>query len=361
MERSLHNGKENENENLKRRVLQSTLEEVAARDEPSTDCCVICLEGISEPCELLPCGHHNFDYLCLISWLYETPLCPLCKASASKVLHGPPDNRKTTPIEPKPKRSQSSPHTATSSYSHIYNGRPRPPFRRRRERPHREHESEGGGLEAIGARRREIYIHKRYSKHVGSNRLSRYQELTPAMFCSDDDLVSRARMFVRRELQVFSFLTLDETGAAIGRAEDSQDRTATERRRANNAEFLLEYIIAILKSVDIMGSAGQAEDMLSDFLGRDNTKLFWHELRAWLRSPYTKLEDWDRAVQYDPVDKGPEDSDTQSPQDRNRRLNDRYRRGGDYYRPTSSSRAQERGRSSRHEPYRRRGNVETRA
>ena len=50
--------------------------------------------------------------------------------------------------------------------------------------------------------------------------------------------------------------------------------------------------------MDIKGSGGQAEDMLQEFLGRDNTRLFLHELRAWLRSPYTSLEDWDRHVQY---------------------------------------------------------------
>lgn len=69
-------------------------------------------------------------------------------------------------------------------------------------------------------------------------------------------------------------------------------------RRANNAEFLLEYIVAILKTVDIKGSGGQAEEMLQEFIGRDDTRLFLHELRAWLRSPYTSLEDWDRHVQY---------------------------------------------------------------
>ena len=69
-------------------------------------------------------------------------------------------------------------------------------------------------------------------------------------------------------------------------------------RRANNAEFLLKYIIAILKTVDIKGSGGQAEEMLLEFLGRADTRLFLHELRAWLRSPYTSLEDWDRHVQY---------------------------------------------------------------
>ncbi|KAM0262425.1 hypothetical protein ACHAQJ_001676 [Trichoderma viride] len=107
-------------------------------------------------------------------------------------------------------------------------------------------------------------------------------------------------MWIRRELQVFSFLTADESGSA-SRSGDANEGMAQARRRANNAEFLLEYIIAILKTVDIMGSAGQAEDMLSEFLGRDNARLFLHELRSWLRSPFTKLEDWDRAVQYDPV------------------------------------------------------------
>src|SRR6202012_6025783 len=71
-----------------------------------------------------------------------------------------------------------------------------------------------------------------------------------------------------------------------------------ENRRANNAEFLLEYIIAILRTVDMKGSAGQAEELLRDFIGRDNARLFLHELQAWLRSPYIYLEDWDRHVQY---------------------------------------------------------------
>lgn len=134
-------------------------------------------------------------------------------------------------------------------------------------------------------RRKDIYSLRLYSLHVGSNRLSRFRDLTPQLFIQDQELVSRAKKWIRRELQVFQFLAPDGTGEEGG------------ARRANNAEFLLEYIVAILKTVDIKGS--QAEDMLLDFLGRDNTRLFLHELKAWLRSPYTTLEDWDRHVQYD--------------------------------------------------------------
>ena len=141
-------------------------------------------------------------------------------------------------------------------------------------------------------RRKDVYSLRLYSLHVGSNRLSRFRDLTPQLFVQDQELVSRAKKWIRRELQVFEFLNSDSIGGE-GIA-----------RRANNAEFLLEYIVAILKSVDVKGS--QAEDMLQEFLGRDHTRLFLHELKAWLRSPHTKLEDWDRHVQYDTATTNPD-------------------------------------------------------
>ena len=152
-------------------------------------------------------------------------------------------------------------------------------------------------------RRRHIYRRQLYSLRVGSNRLSRYRELTPELFNRDEDLISRARKWIRRELRVFAFLNPEEEPLSSppqgpGKVNRPGQRRL-ENRRANNAEFLLEYIIAILRTVDIKGSAGQAEELLSDFLGRDNARLFLHELQAWLRSPYTSLEDWDRNVQYE--------------------------------------------------------------
>ena len=136
-------------------------------------------------------------------------------------------------------------------------------------------------------RRRQIYAQKLYSLHVGTNRLSRFRNLSPQLFCRDEELLRRARQWIRRELQVFNFLSID--------GQEEQGIV----RRTNNTEFLLEYIIAILKTVDVKGNGGQAEDMLQEFLGRENTQLFLHELKAWLRSPYVSLEDWDRHVQYD--------------------------------------------------------------
>ncbi|KAK8186547.1 hypothetical protein BC567DRAFT_9787 [Phyllosticta citribraziliensis] len=131
-------------------------------------------------------------------------------------------------------------------------------------------------------RRRYVYRHELFSRHVGANRISCYYSITPERFNNSPDLQSRARAFIRRELRVF--FSSDGPSAAVS--------------QTSNAEWLLEYIIAILKFHDLKGSSGAAEDMMQEFIGRQNARLFLHELGAWLRSPYTRLPDWDRHVQY---------------------------------------------------------------
>ncbi|QPC79812.1 hypothetical protein HYE68_010564 [Fusarium pseudograminearum] len=349
-------------DDLQRQVLQNTLDEIATRqEEDATDCCVICLESVTEVCEAIPCHHRNFDYICLLSWLEQSPKCPLCKAVVSQVRHAldEPVAKTYTVSKPAPEpEKQPSDHRpyAPSSLRRQLPPRRRPYARRSR------YETPSLSPSDEIARRRDVYRHNRYSKHVGTNRLSRYRELTPAVFCADSELVSRARMWIRRELQVFPFLNpdADETEP---RPSPNAPRNAVEQRRANNAEFLLEYIIAVLKSVDIMGSAGQAEEMISDYLGRDNTRLFLHELRAWLRSPYTKLTDWDRAVQYetstsntlgvDSEQAGNSNSSSRrdQPEDKSKHSSDRNgpRGQGDYYRP--GGRSQRPRGVHRREPY----------
>ena len=275
---------------IARDIPASTLKEVKAignseENHRRSDPCVICLESISEIALAIPCQHHNFDFLCLVSWLQERSTCPLCKTEVLSVEYDQksPKDFKTYNVTSSIQRtasnagaSSSRPWNAISSHA----ARPRP----RRAPRHRPHSPMS--LDAALVRRRYIYRNQLFSLHVGSNRLSRFRDLTPHLFNHDTELISRARTWIRRELQIFDFLRPDD-GDLEGIA-----------RKANNAEFLLEYIVAILKSVDIKGSGGQAEDMLQEFLGRDNTRLFLHELRAWLRSPYTSLEDWDRHVQY---------------------------------------------------------------
>ncbi|CAG7918485.1 unnamed protein product [Penicillium olsonii] len=273
---------------LRQQILQRTLQEVV---EEVANPCVICLDTITEPCVAQPCQHANFDFICLLSWLEQQQKCPLCKIELTAVQYElkapqgpklyqlpPPSSTTVTP----PARPPRGPRNAQRGGRRPCPPRPPPP-------------PPDDPLE----RRRNVYRNQTYSMRVGSNRLSQYRELAPERFSRDEQLVSRARKWIRRELRVFAFLNPESEEEQ--RTPQQMSRPGPQRlenRRANNAEFLLEYVIAILRTVDLKGSAGQAEELLRDFIGRENACLFLHELQAWLRSPYQTLEDWDRHVQY---------------------------------------------------------------
>lgn len=275
------------------RVLQETLNGLSSSKEGAESakaCCVICLSEISEACTAKPCDHHNFDFVCLASWLQLKTTCPLCKSEVREIHYDFADagaNWKTFRV-PKIGLERTSegagaaagvaPAVLTASTHGRFRGRAR------LGRPCVLPTSSDPDLRAraVLARRRHVYRHNLYSLHVGSNAASRYRDVTPQHFNSDPELLSRARSWIRRELQVFEFLNND-----TGRS-----------RRQNTAEFVLEYVIAILKTVDMQESSGHAEELLSDFLGRDNCRIFLHELRNFLRSPHS-VAAWDRHVQYD--------------------------------------------------------------
>ncbi|KAJ5396732.1 hypothetical protein N7509_004845 [Penicillium cosmopolitanum] len=290
---------------VRHEVLQKTLREVA--DEGLTgetnDPCVICLDSITERTVAVPCNHSNFDYLCLLSWLEQQPSCPLCKVGLTAVKYelNAPRGPKIYNV-PTRERPKANPETSSRSYTQrraLAGGLDIGDARSRRRGPRsRTYQRPPVSDDPLSARRN-VYRNNLYSLRVGSNRLSQYSEVAPENFNRDEALLSRARKWIRRELQVFSFLTPGPEGEEQGRGPvPHAGHQRLEDRRANNAEFLLEYVIAILRTIDIKGSSGQAEELLRDFIGRDNARLFLHEMLAWLRSPYTSLEDWDRHVQY---------------------------------------------------------------
>ncbi|KAL4921824.1 hypothetical protein BDW62DRAFT_208012 [Aspergillus aurantiobrunneus] len=334
---------------IQQRILQRTLQEVAQeqQQEDASEPCVICLEPITEPAVAVSCNHASFDFLCLVSWLEQRHNCPLCKSDISSVKYDleRPDGPKFYQLPDLPPLS-----TDAASTGHIHPHGRRPNRNPRRPRGPRSPSPQQTPNDPL-LRRQEVYRNRLYSLRVGSNRLSQYREFTPEMVNRDEELVSRARKWIRRELRVFEFLhpgTPSDSSYPVGRPRQQR----LESRRGNNAEFLLEYIIAILRTVDIKGSAGQAEELLKDFLGRDNASLFLHELQAWLRSPYVSLEDWDRNVQYEDTDtaaqrarQGPATSRTTTPVHggrvfRGRIGKPRYPRGQPRQDRTSDSRTQ---------------------
>ena len=240
--------------------------------EPET--CAICLEAIKERAVATPCNHLSFDFICLVQWLQEHATCPLCKAEVKEVQYDwrSPQDFKTYTV--------GQHHAAKATSSHT--GQRGPATMRRREIPWGpQTASSSSSVSAEDpslTRRRQVYADHTPSLHVGANRISQYQTFTPASFAASPALQTRARIFLRRELRVFAFLDRRPAGA--------------------NREFLIEYLVAVLKSNDPKGADGHAGELVKEFLGREDARLLLHELDAWLRSPYERLEAWDSHVQY---------------------------------------------------------------
>ncbi|KAI0599698.1 hypothetical protein F4775DRAFT_106204 [Biscogniauxia sp. FL1348] len=326
---------------IQSQVLHNTLAEIATRTRNESDrttnelCCVICLDSIAEPCEAKPCQHRNFHFLCLCSWLEHQTKCPLCKSTVDEVhydfSHQGPDSWAVYTV-PRPKPTpQSQPQPNNPPYR-PESSSSRAQRRRREDAPPPRRLTED---EAI-LRRQDVYRKQLYSLHVGSNPRSGYRDISPAVIEAEPHMVSRARSWLRRELQVFEFLRTQNPAQVSG--------DTMTRRRASNAEFLLEYIVAILKTVDIQGSQGQAQELLKDFLGRENARLLLHELNNFLRSPWS-IEAWDRHVQYPPerkrrMERGWGESEHHGNTQRRRRVQDgngtQRWRTTDSYRPAYS-------------------------
>lgn len=239
--------------------------------------CIICLDRVSERATAIPCRHDHFHLSCLGTWLQQQQKCPLCKLQINAVCYLSEQCQQQQDVFWIPILNLSSPPEDTSvtpQYHHPNNS-------------HIEYgHNSNAKVDADVSFRRQIYQQKLYSKRVGTNRISHYRNVNPTTFLQDEQLVQRARKWLRRELSVFGFLNPSSTSLS------------STNRQATTAEYLLEYTVAILKTIDIRGSSGQAQELLKEHLGRENAKILLHELECWLRSPFEKLEEWDEAVQY---------------------------------------------------------------
>lgn len=246
-----------------------------ANDMPRSDVCTICLEPVTERAVVVPCNHLSFDFLCLISWLQEKASCPLCKTSVTQVQYNwsGPDDFTTYDVSDLKKPALSGSSSVRGS-RRAYNRRHLARCTPETEQAPAAHEDP-----ALEQRRR-VYRNRLFCLHIGANRISQYRDFTAASFASSPDLQSRARAFLRRDLKVFSFLD------------------SASPPRGGNREFLIEYIVAILKTNEPKAANGVAEGLLSEFLGQENACLLLHELEAFLRSPHKTLMAWDRHVRY---------------------------------------------------------------
>ncbi|RPD55246.1 hypothetical protein L226DRAFT_470621 [Lentinus tigrinus ALCF2SS1-7] len=250
--------------------------DITELEDSDAEHCSICLQPYADR-TMIPTCSHEFCFECLLIWTEQSRRCPLCSQDVGKYLmhhirskydyqkHYLPPLR-TSPQPESPAVIQANARQRVARRREILWGQ-----RRRREL------EEADELERAIEKRRWVYRHRLYAKHVASNPYTRYRPFpTPAQFAASQDSISRATVFIRRELRVWSEL---------------------------DVEFLTTFMVSLMKSLDIRSEP--AVRLLSEFLDMDaeggheraNAEHFAHELYCYLRSPYRDLSAYDKNVQ----------------------------------------------------------------
>ncbi|EWC45561.1 hypothetical protein DRE_05419 [Drechslerella stenobrocha 248] len=238
--------------------------------------CCICLAPVTSATRAVaaPCLHACFDFSCLVTWLEGSSggqnSCPVCKQAVETVKYGFDADGKGFDKYRVKQSSSSKPHASGSLHRRAESRR------RSTARTTTSYPSGSSSTTAPAddiARRRFVYKHRLRSLHIGVNRKSRFANYSPRTVRTDRELAGKARAFARRELEVFEWT-------------------------AGSREWLVEYVVAVVKSMQLRGPDGRAEELLAEFLGREFAGVFVHELHAYLRSPFVRIRDYDAWAQY---------------------------------------------------------------
>ncbi|KAF9200388.1 hypothetical protein BGZ49_009391 [Haplosporangium sp. Z 27] len=286
-----------------------------SENEDAESYCVICLNSCEDRTVLETC-RHEFCFHCILQWSMVSHSCPLCVQIFESCIHNIQDDEHYSVHRFEPLASNSKKSASSSSTSATTNRDQRqmeipygiirqlygPPQLRRRFRNHRNVQGHESTVEQSVVeqqqqaleRRRHVYRHRLFVKHMGANRISGFQQITPESFRIFPHRLDRLIPWIRRELQ--AILSLDNQPNS-----DSSSLTSTPSMTENcqdsdrGLELIREYIIAVLKRFDLQ--TDQAQDLLRDFL-YEHTEQFVHELMGFARSPYS-IEAYDRVAQYD--------------------------------------------------------------
>ncbi|KAK0209460.1 hypothetical protein IW262DRAFT_1468716 [Armillaria fumosa] len=240
-------------------------------EEEEEDNCIICLQALVDR-TVIPTCSHEFCFDCLVVWTEQSRKCPLCAQTIGEYLihriRSRYDYQKhyLAPLaKPGLLPLPAAPHRE-------------PQVRRRRRRREwgRRDEEEADKLDRSIEKRRWVYEHGLYAKHVASNGYTKYRPYpTPAQFAASQEMVSKTTMFLRRELRVWDDL---------------------------DVEFFTTFTVSLMKSIDIRSES--AVKLLAEFLdidtgGRVMAEHFAHEVYSYVRSPFKDLFVYDSVVQYD--------------------------------------------------------------
>ncbi|KZT66283.1 hypothetical protein DAEQUDRAFT_675221 [Daedalea quercina L-15889] len=178
--------------------------------------CSICLQSFADR-TVIPACSHEFCFECLLIWTEQSRKCPLCSQPIGDYLiHRIRSKFDYQKHFLAPLRTSARPQSAAAAAQRDARRRARTRREREWDRRQREVHEEADELERAIEKRRWVYRHHLYAKHVASNPYTRYRPFpTPAQFSASQDLISRATVFLRRELRVWVGLDVEVSVVSI--------------------------------------------------------------------------------------------------------------------------------------------------
>ncbi|KAI8915953.1 hypothetical protein EDD86DRAFT_197281 [Gorgonomyces haynaldii] len=199
--------------------------------------CPICLGSFRNKTFLEPCLH-NFCFECILKWSKVSKNCPLCKRHFVSGVHTlKDDDYKRYYFEQKPK-----------------------PWGRRPESP---------TLDESLRERQRVYSFGLRCRHRGTNRYSKFRDLSPQYLREHQQKLRTLVPWIRREL------------LAILRIPD--------------VTIIIDFVLQVMQQHDLQSD--EAIQLLEEYL-EDDAEHFVHELVNFARSELS-MEHYDRQVQYD--------------------------------------------------------------
>ncbi|CAE6447087.1 unnamed protein product, partial [Rhizoctonia solani] len=264
---------ENNRQNVSLEEIKASAPRLETEESELEDNCIICLQSVEDRTVLINCAHDRMCFECIKKWTEQSRRCPLCNTPiGSHLIHRIRSEYDYQKYFLEPLRTSPPPVSIVAEARAGYRARTRRPS-----------EIEQDNLERAVEKRRWVYRHGLFAKHIASNPHTRFRpNPTPAQIASSPELQSRCQMFVRRELRVWPNLDI---------------------------EFLTSFILSLTKSIDIRTES--AIKLISEFLdinrrpspsGGTTAEHFAHELYSYLRSPFRDLPAYDAIVQYDTPD-----------------------------------------------------------
>lgn len=104
-------------------------------------------------------------------------------------------------------------------------------------------------------------------QHVASNAHTKFRPVpTPSQFAANPETISRATIFLRRELRVWNHLDVEVR--LIYPPPPPKKKNAGDDELNNSLQFLTAFIISLMKSIDIR--AESSIKLLAEFLDMDS-------------------------------------------------------------------------------------------